>query len=489
MYSTGDKAKLLQNGTIVVLGCLDSSTQAKIRGVRTDLRHIKGTIILKSNGSPHDAIVPYDAAEDPLVAYTVFPRTFTDPDMFQHLENLRVVLPLPRYMIPTTIFPLDEFPINVHGNPDRRGIGARNLGSSGLSSESGNQELSSLETYPCNLWKDLLLGVLLNAITIDFHVDFFQLDGNSLLLVALRNRVQPSFDTAFPLEELMKPNTLKCMAVLVQNSLRHKCFDWVAETALPKNIERKLSRRSSTDEKIILLTGSTGYIGPQMIKQLVTDPTVRRIHTVTVRTFVTAQSSKIIQHSGDLSKPYLGFDKKVFYELADEIDVIVHRGAWQSFWENFQLLREINVESIKELTRMAAVHKSPLHFLSSGAVSMLNGEQPAPDGSDGYVASKRASEQILYKAASELYLPVTIHRPGSYPDGLINKPEILLQNFAEIFRAVKSIPVIGGWNGPFDLVKIEELVSMIISVGLGPTEHQAVLVPYLTLVCIASMQE
>nr|POF04857.1 pks-nrps hybrid synthetase psoa [Quercus suber] len=251
-------------------------------------------------------------AEDLLVAYTIFPRTFTGPGMFQHLENLRVVLPLPRYMIPTTIFPLDEFPMNVRGKPDRRGIGARNLGSSGLSSESGNQELSSLETYLCNLGKDLLPGVLLNAIIIDFHVDFFQLDGNSLLLVALRNRIQPSFDITFPLKELMEPTTLKCMAVLVQNSSRHKSFDWAAQTALPKNIERKLSRWSSTDEKMILLTGSTGYIGPQMIKQLVTDPTVRRIHAVTVRTFVTAQSSKIIQHSGDLSKPYLGLDKKFF---------------------------------------------------------------------------------------------------------------------------------------------------------------------------------
>nr|POF04856.1 fusarin c synthetase [Quercus suber] len=80
---------------------------------------------------------------------------------------------------------------------------------------------------------------------------------------------------------------------------------------------------------------------------------------------------------------------------------------------------------------MAAVHKSPLQLLSSGAVSIPDGEQPAPDGSDGYVASKRASEQVLYKAASELYLPVTIHRPGSCP-------------IAEISRAAKSIPFIGG---------------------------------------------
>jgi hybrid polyketide synthase / nonribosomal peptide synthetase ACE1 len=90
-----------------------------------------------------------------------------------------------------------------------------------------------------------------------------------------------------------------------------------------------------------------------------------------------------------------------FYELAGTVDVIIHSGAERALFEDYEQLAAPNVHATKEIIKLAAPLRVPVHFLSSGAVTALESkvaqlpnespltyQRPPPDESNGYVASK-----------------------------------------------------------------------------------------------------
>ena len=109
---------------------------------------------------------------------------------------------------------------------------------------------------------------------------------------------------------------------------------------------------------------------------------------------------------------------------------------------------------------MAAPRKIPIHFISSGGVLKLGGSRPANDGSDGYVASKWASERVLENAAKALGLPVVIHRtlPATDNSGLSSP---VLEQFLDLTRQMKTLPFATGWTGEMDLLPIDTVAKGI----------------------------
>lgn len=190
-----------------------------------------------------------------------------------------------------------------------------------------------------------------------------------------------------------------------------------------------ISNKKKTANKVILLTGATGYLGSRILSYPVKDPTVSEIHCVAVRKDATGQvlklpitSTKIIIYNGDLTTPRLGLSEAEADSLSQSADAIIHCGAKRSFWDNYEQLRDTNVNSTKKIVELAAPRKIPIHFMSSGGVLQLGASpnrtedpgsvnvQPPLDGSNGYVASRWASETYLQNAAAVLGTPVFIYR-------------------------------------------------------------------------------
>jgi aryl carrier-like protein len=118
IYRTGDRARLLANGNVQVLGRMDQ--QIKLRGFRIELGEIEWTLVNKA----HVAAATIMLREDVpgvvrLVAYYVA-AAGSSPSP----EELKAVLAqdLPDYMVPSTWVRLDALPVSPNGKLDRAAL-------------------------------------------------------------------------------------------------------------------------------------------------------------------------------------------------------------------------------------------------------------------------------------------------------------------------------------------------------------------------------
>ncbi|MFE4964331.1 thioester reductase domain-containing protein [Streptomyces sp. NPDC056660] len=130
--------------------------------------------------------------------------------------------------------------------------------------------------------------------------------------------------------------------------------------------------------------------------------------------------SRVTALPSDLARPHLGLTRDALGDLAATCDAIFHNAATVSILRDYATLRAANTESTRQLLRLAAVHTTPLHYVSTLSVAPPASRSPEVpeaflpphDGLRyGYQQSKWASERLLEQAAGR-GLPVTVHRLG-----------------------------------------------------------------------------
>ncbi|KAL9039597.1 MAG: hypothetical protein Q9180_002432 [Flavoplaca navasiana] len=510
-YRTGDMGRLREDGTLTYEGRREGDSQVKIRGFRVDLLEIEAAILEASHGVLTDVVVTMRAESQHLIAHVIFSGVQLAPhDQAEYLSELLPKLPLPVYMQPTMAVPVEGFPKNIHGKKDRSVTAKLPLpqfSPRGLpTNEVIVEELTAVEARLAKAWREVLPEDFAGHFTIGASTDFFAVGGNSLLLVKLQARIRDAFDVSLPLIKLLDAGTLGGLAARIEASRVVRTVDWDNETALGDELFRFASKaagvddneRIKTEDRTVLLTGVTGYLGPYLLRQLIDDPTVKTIHCVAVRADNLAHaqsripdslmsSGKVIVHAGDLSAQRVGLRQDVADSIAGSIDLIIHSGAKRSFWDSYYELRSTNVSSTRELLRLAAPRRVPIDFLSSSGVLLLDdptqgygskaeeaaasvaASQPPVDGSEGYVASKWASEVILEKASRELGIPVTIHRftPRATPSADESAGGAALGDLVVPTTQLGAIPERSTWAGRFDVVETSRLVQQILAPGEG----------------------
>ena len=478
MFLTGDKGRLRDDGALLVDGRIDGDTQIKLRGLRIELKDIESTIIEASQGHLVSAIVTVRGDTQFLVAHVVFSPKFDSDDRDNFLRQLMASLPLPRYMIPAMAVPLESMPLNNHSKVDRIAVKNLSLPESSRSAES-KAELTETELQLKRVWEKTISRDISTFHSVDPSTNFFHIGGNSLLLVKLQSMIRETFNVALPLLSLFDVSTLGEMATKIQNSVSVSTLDWERETSVSKSALVKEAVISSVDRssppkavgRTVVLTGATGYLGKYLLQQLDADSTVSKVVCIAVRSTgddqareLPVKSSKALAYTGDLTAPLLGLSRSDFANLARDADTIIHCGARRSFWDNYHQLRKVNFVATREIVKLAFARRIPIHFTSSAGVMHLAGSAepkieagsvsaylPPVDGSDGYVASKWASEKYLENACRELDIPITINRFVPADHKIAAPPEIL-QEFLKYANAMHTLPSQDGWDGDFDLI-------------------------------------
>jgi hybrid polyketide synthase/nonribosomal peptide synthetase ACE1 len=492
LYRTGDRGRLRDDGALLIDGRIDGDTQVKIRGFRVELAEIENAILEMAKGALKHAVVTTreSAGGKFLAAHVVFSRHHSDAGRIEFLEGLQARLLLPDYMRPAVIIAVEKLPLTAHSKFDRAAVKALQLDGpiNSSSGSAGNRELTPIEARLEELWKTVL-PVAPTAITPESN--FFHVGGSSLLLVKLQRIIKQEFSAAPKLVELMNAGKLSEMAAVTTAALSGR-IDWEAETAVPESWKDEFPlsavRAMRQDGGLnILLTGATGYLGRHLVPALVQSKHVAKLFCIVRReTDVEAlnASDKVVIFTGDLGEPSLGLTDEEFAQLASESDVILHSGANRSFWDDYEILRAVNTGSVKELTRLALPRRVPLHFVSSGSVRIygttqgasiynidqyhLAGDTPPEDGTDGYVASKWASEVFLRKVMAQFNLSVTLHIPmpvpGYGPDDSHAEPEPdhMLHELVEITKRLQVRPTMEGLGGWADIVPAEVVVKDIL---------------------------
>ncbi|KAL8764126.1 MAG: hypothetical protein Q9184_000268 [Pyrenodesmia sp. 2 TL-2023] len=217
VYRTGDLGHFNKDGALMFQGRMAGDTQVKIRGIRIDLEDIEASILTAAEGALHKAVVSIRGG-DMLTAHVQFAagHDIDDSQQKAFLRQLRFMLPLPVYMIPAIFIPVDQLPVNAHGKTDRSAIQTLPL----PKADQGRtgKDLSNTEKQLVAIWKEVVPEEMVDAIQASSQTSFFELGGNSLLLVKLQMRVNTHFGIQLSLIDLFGAASLGAMAAKVETA-------------------------------------------------------------------------------------------------------------------------------------------------------------------------------------------------------------------------------------------------------------------------------
>ncbi|KAI1360185.1 putative hybrid PKS-NRPS enzyme [Xylaria arbuscula] len=496
MYRTGDKAKMLEDGSLVLLGRMNGNTEIKLRGLRIDLEDVASTMVNCHPNLLSSAIVCVKGQDisGTLIAFVALVPGQTASDV--ELQQLTSNLPLPQYMRPSTVICLDELPRNANGKIDRKKIDAMSW-TAPTTISPPSKRLTLGEGELKLLWQVLLPGKHIQP-----ESDFFLLGGNSTLLVRLKGAIRTSIGVSVALRELYGASTLAQMALKVDARKAEAplmTINWLSETAMPQTIldcassttKSKSSKRCHGSGCQVLLTGSTSYLGRVLVQVLLQVPEVDKVHCIAVekeQEHYLPSSDKVLLYYGDLLDPTLGLSTTEWASLQECVDVVVHGGSKGHCLNTYSSLKAPNLGSTHRLAEFAITSQALLHYISSGRVILQSGEtslgpisvsfQPPPlDGSDGLTATKWASEVFLERLAEHTGMCISIHRPCT-PIGDQAPAQDALNSLLRYSVILGATPRLTRMEGYLDFQKVEiiaeEIASLVIS---GFTKHSIALSP------------
>lgn len=202
MYRTGDLARYRGDGTIECLGRIDH--QVKLHGFRIELGEIEAALASHEQLEQTAVVVREDRPGDRrLVAYLVATGE-NAPDhgeLRRHLQEM-----LPAYMVPSAFVFLAELPLTPNGKVDRKSLPAP---------DSERPELESAYVAPKGDLEQSIIGAwqdVLQLEKIGVQDNFFDLGGNSLLIVRLQAKLTEILAQNIPIVELFQKPTVQSLA-------------------------------------------------------------------------------------------------------------------------------------------------------------------------------------------------------------------------------------------------------------------------------------
>ncbi|KAJ5735043.1 uncharacterized protein N7483_000168 [Penicillium malachiteum] len=483
IHRSGDRARLTQDGGLVLMGRIGGDTQVKINGIRINVEEIESAIIKSSEGKVLQAVVslrssPEDDTRKFIVAFVVLNDTCSDESQEQFLTQLHTHLPLPKYMLPAAIIPIDSIPQNTSGKVDRFAVSDFSIPRL-PSTDEFVESIGPLEDTLRQIWQETIPRDIASYHSIHSQSEYFHSGGSSLSLVNLQSLVKERLGVSVTLPQLFEASTLQGMASLITNVSPDDygaSIDWDEEIESLLASSQSKSLWSNTHNKpsgaaVVVLTGATGFIGKEVLQNILDDDLVQAVHCVAVRKPRT-QLPEIFSHpkvhvyEGNLGSPQLGLSNHDAASIFSQTDVIIHNGADVSFMKTYQSLKLTNVASTKELVRLALPRRIPFHFISSASVTRLASQEsfgetsladfPPSSGSRRWVHGSQVE-----RAGQRFGLPVWIHRPSSVQGN--NAPELdLMSNVMRYCQDTKKIPDTSSWPGGFDLITVESVASQIL---------------------------
>ena len=396
-FKTGDLGRQLPNGAIEFLGRSDS--QVKISGYRIELHAIEeimleipdvssAIVIAKKINESHE--------QKHLIAYYVSEDQLDETALQHHLVNC-----LPFYMQPKKFIRLKKIPLTINGKlatNELPGSVFKDVHSHYVSAYDNKSELI------CTAFSNVL-----NIEKIGMNDNFFHLGGDSLAAITLASKLQHHFKMGISdIFNYQTPAQLVKNVVCGKNILKsrlekvklaytnasHYAIEPPRVTELQATKEDLLRKRDQlacdTEKNIttVLLTGATGFLGCNLLYQLLN-------HTdhdlfLLVRSAIKAEAfnriqdkftlyfdrklkshelSRITVFRSDIEEPSLGLAKKDYCNLCDKVDTIIHAAALVKHYGDEKIFYRANVHATVNLLDLAHKMKGGIfHFISTYSV-------------------------------------------------------------------------------------------------------------------------
>jgi amino acid adenylation domain-containing protein/thioester reductase-like protein/non-ribosomal peptide synthase protein (TIGR01720 family) len=560
LYLTGDLVRYNDDGTLHFIGRKD--TQVKLRGQRIELGEIEthtsahpsvrhAAVELPRSGRYRDSLVAilslreivptsYDLSTDELV-----PVSGKQLDVVrQSIPDIRSCLSqqLPPYMVPSSFIVLDNIPLLSSGKINRSKI---RLWLENMSIDM-HEQIAAQVDMPATHTAPLIPNEQITALILSKRITQLLAKGDEEYTIAIRDRdialapsglnsisavslaayIKKQFDVRISIDSLLEVSmTVSGVACMIDSSKDDPAATKTSSSTLNLSlkVERALAelhqKAASTQLQVpqsakahhpetVLLTGATGFLGSQILKDLLELPQIKRVVTLvralnqnkaTARVIESAQkskwwrdrySSKLEVWVGDLSQPDLGLNAAQWRCIEGQsdspasIDAIIHNGAAVHWGYDYHGLEAVNVTSTVSL--LASLIRSPtpprFTFISGGQLFFGNDENhdeveafaQMMKTAGGYAQTKYVSDQVVKEFSRRYNTSIaTIVKPGlivgTADSGISNTDDFL-------WRVVASVVEIGAFNsaGLDGLILVSgshQVASTILADVLNPRPH------------------
>ena len=209
MYKTGDLARVLGPGKLIVSGRKDR--QVKVRGFRIELGDIEA-IMLKCEEISAAVVI---CADDRLIAY--FVRTLQhDQDhasgKLDHFIRSSLSSQLPSYMVPSFYFELDAIPMTPSGKTDYKALPKPEIAEKQILVD---KECKSTLKYALDDLKNKILSVwsdILSNNNICPTDNFFEVGGDSARLIRVQKELEKLLNRQIAVPALFEYYTIESLA-------------------------------------------------------------------------------------------------------------------------------------------------------------------------------------------------------------------------------------------------------------------------------------
>ena len=498
LYKTGDRARVLPNRELEILGRCDS--MVKVRGYSVELRAIEAAVMsLTDLVSSCVVIVQGEEGEDKFViAYIVLTK-----NKEATCRNVRLALKakLPHYMVPAFLVDMEELPTHeVSGKLDKKALPKVNLSTGQVVGREISTEDSDCtvprnetETELHTLWCEIM-----NMHQIDVVFDsFFDIGGHSLLAARLVQRIQAEMNVDVGVVELFSHATIEALSNLIQQKQNGGASGGTADLAQKRVIDlvEEVKTHDTPDavndiamrafwrsmhfkqaERSALLTGGTGFLGSFLLSELLQDETIDVVYCL-VRATSNAEAadrlkasmterrlwndeyaSRLHVFAGDTSLHHMGLDDDDYAMLGTGVDMVVHCAAMVNLVYPYEGLRSANVQGTRNVIEFALYGRvKKLAYISTDAVfpdglkdcredaDMLKYANTLAEISNGYSQTKCVAEMLVVHAR-ERGLPAMVFRPGNMGGaGQVWNPSDINLLILQGCIGIGAAPKVDGW--------------------------------------------
>lgn len=368
MYKTGDIGKIIHNGNIVFLGRKDN--QIKIGGYRIEIGEIENLILkhknvmscfvdIQTNNSGFSSIVLYYSSKERIGGQI----------LKAYLKEF-----LPNYMIPSKVIYVPRLPNKVNGKVD-----VDKLRQIKDAHDILNQDLTPEQNIVKNIWCKVL-----NITTLDLYSDFFELGGSSLKILETIYHLRKDCNIDVSVSDFYKNTIFKNFCDLIFSKREP---GEVTKNLFEKSVKRKITKRNSVvGNKKVLLTGSTGFLGAHILKELIVSDYFSDIYLLIRDQDLPKAESRIREEFkfhypnmdvvrtkvilGDLSIRDLALSKNDKTTLAD-IDVVINCAAKVQHLGKQDDFEKINANSVKNI--IETIGKKDFEFIQISTLSIFGG--------------------------------------------------------------------------------------------------------------------
>ncbi|MFF3411778.1 amino acid adenylation domain-containing protein [Streptomyces sp. NPDC002742] len=205
LYRTGDRARLLDDGSLYFLGRADD--QVKIRGFRVELGEVESVLGALPQVAEARVVTHGSRPGDRrLVAYLVPSRAGT---LVESEVRDAVAARLPAYAVPWAFVTVDALPLTSNGKLDAAALPGPD-GFHGRPRSPQADERRPVEEAVCGMWRDVLS---IDQVAVDD--DFFARGGDSMSAVRLMFRIQKRFNVDLSVQMLFEAPTVEKMAAAI----------------------------------------------------------------------------------------------------------------------------------------------------------------------------------------------------------------------------------------------------------------------------------